>query len=315
MLGCGRTSSLDVVNAAIDWLVSGACCWLATVAERACASPLVAGTLVALKDVEPGAVSANNSIAELGLINSAVQEHGVHGWPRVLQGPPDDTGRMVVVLERHDASSLPHLREISARLAGRERLIRKVTLATGALAVESLSAGRPPVELDSTILVHKIDPATRLLIIGVNEEAQLLAQLACTCGLDVVAVNPRRELRPAWEATEIPVIDCDPAAFISSSGQDRCSAVVVYTDNHEHSALIAALSGEAFYIGAPGTRQAAAQRRQHLFELGVGKNQLPRLHSPIGFEIGSEAPAENAVAIMAQLLAERHRLLRRAVSL
>jgi xanthine dehydrogenase accessory factor len=41
--------------------------------------------------------------------------------------------------------------------------------------------------------------------------------------------------------------------------------------------------------------------------MGVTGEQLARLHSPIGLRIGARTPAEIAVSIMAEIVAERRK--------
>jgi len=55
---------------------------------------------------------------------------------------------------------------------------------------------------------------------------------------------------------------------------------------------------------------ASASKREHLFaELrarGVPREALARVRSPVGIDIGAESPAEIAVSIVAELVADRH---------
>jgi xanthine dehydrogenase accessory factor len=71
-------------------------------------------------------------------------------------------------------------------------------------------------------------------------------------------------------------------------------------------ALMEALASRAFYVGALGSRANNAKRRARLAGLGLTPTQLARLHGPIGLPIGSRTPAEIAIAILAELTAERH---------
>ena len=62
-----------------------------------------------------------------------------------------------------------------------------------------------------------------------------------------------------------------------------------------------ALESRAWYIGALGSRRTTEKRLQRLGQLGLGRQQLERLHAPVGLPIGSKTPGEIAVAIMAEL--------------
>jgi xanthine dehydrogenase accessory factor len=71
-------------------------------------------------------------------------------------------------------------------------------------------------------------------------------------------------------------------------------------------ALTEALPAPTFYVGALGSRSNNAKRRARLAALGLTPAQIARLHGPVGLPIGSRTPAEIAVAIVAELTAERH---------
>ena len=51
-----------------------------------------------------------------------------------------------------------------------------------------------------------------------------------------------------------------------------------------------------------GSRRTTARRTERLIELGVGEEDLARIHAPIGLSIGSRTPEEVALAIGAQIV-------------
>lgn len=69
--------------------------------------------------------------------------------------------------------------------------------------------------------------------------------------------------------------------------------------------LKAALETPAGYIGAMGSRRTHNNRTARLKEEGVSDEQLGRVSSPIGLDIGSRTPEETAVAIAAEIIAFR----------
>jgi xanthine dehydrogenase accessory factor len=70
--------------------------------------------------------------------------------------------------------------------------------------------------------------------------------------------------------------------------------------------ISAALRSKAGYIGAMGSRGTTARRNEALREKGFGDDDLARIHAPIGLDIGARSPEEIALAVVAEIVKERH---------
>jgi xanthine dehydrogenase accessory factor len=60
---------------------------------------------------------------------------------------------------------------------------------------------------------------------------------------------------------------------------------------------------EVGYVGAMGSRRTHDDRMKRLQEAGLTDDELARLSSPIGLDLGARTPEETAVSIAAEIIA------------
>jgi xanthine dehydrogenase accessory factor len=59
------------------------------------------------------------------------------------------------------------------------------------------------------------------------------------------------------------------------------------------------------YVGALGSRRTHEDRLARLRERGLTEDELARLHSPIGLDIGGRTPEQTAVSIAAEIVLQQ----------
>lgn len=196
-----------------------------------------------------------------------------------------------------DAS--PASQDIGARAAAADGL-RSGRSQTVRTAVEGVEVG---------VLLEAIPRPPRLVIFGAVHIAAALVTLARPLGYRTVVADARaafltRERFP--DADEL--ILGWPEEALARVELDTASAVVVVTHDPkvDDPVIEAALRSGAGYVGALGSRKTQASRRARLREAGLDEAALRRLHGPIGLDLGGRSPAETALAILAEITADRY---------
>jgi xanthine dehydrogenase accessory factor len=165
------------------------------------------------------------------------------------------------------------------------------------------------VQLDGRRLFADVfGPPPRLLVYGAVDTADALCAAANALGWHTIAADARgkfatRERMPSADE----VIVAWPEETLAQVQPDHATAIVVLThdDKFDVPLLVGALAGDAFYIGALGSRRNQERRRERLLEAGVDENALDRISGPAGLDIGAQSPAETALSILAEIMAVR----------
>ncbi|MBQ2970919.1 MAG: XdhC family protein [Ruminococcus sp.] len=95
---------------------------------------------------------------------------------------------------------------------------------------------------------------------------------------------------------------------INITHNDYC---VVLTRGHEsdNEVLSQIMSKHPSYLGVIGSKKKVTFMKEYLLSCGFSKEDIEKIHSPIGLSIGAVTPAEIAVSITAELI--RHRASKR----
>ena len=147
-------------------------------------------------------------------------------------------------------------------------------------------------------------PSPKLVITGAVHISQALAPMGQLLGYDVTIVDPRTAFASVERFPDVKVIAEWPDVALPPIGIDHYTAFVALTHDPkiDDPGLDVALKSDCFYIGALGSRKTHARRIERLkAERGFTDNDIGRIHSPIGLDIGSVSPAEIAVAIIGEI--------------
>jgi xanthine dehydrogenase accessory factor len=147
-------------------------------------------------------------------------------------------------------------------------------------------------------------PSPKLVITGAVHISQALAPMGQLLGYDVTIVDPRTAFASIERFPDVKVIAEWPDVALPPIGIDRYTAFVALTHDPkiDDPGLDLALKSDCFYIGALGSRETHARRVERLkAERGFTDNDIGRIHSPIGLDIGAVSPSEIAVAIIGEI--------------
>jgi xanthine dehydrogenase accessory factor len=151
--------------------------------------------------------------------------------------------------------------------------------------------------------------APRLVIIGAVQVAMPLARIARELGYATVVVDGRAAFatRDRFPDVETLVVGWpDEVAEEIHLGPADAVAILTHDVKFDEPAIVEALRRGCRYVGAVGSKKTQADRRARLLAAGVGEAELARLRGPIGLDLGGRAPAEMALAIMAEVVTERY---------
>ena len=161
-----------------------------------------------------------------------------------------------------------------------------------------------------SVLVHVAAARPRMLIFGAVDFAAALSQAGRFLGHRVTVCDARPVFATTTRFPHADDVVVDwPHRYLERTEVDERTAVCVLTHDAKFDIplLHLALTLPVGYVGAMGSRRTHEHRIDLLQEAGVSQDQLVRLHSPIGLDIGARTPEETAISITAEIIAHANR--------
>jgi xanthine dehydrogenase accessory factor len=161
------------------------------------------------------------------------------------------------------------------------------------------------------VFVESWAPPPQMWIFGAVDFTAALARVAKILGYQVVVCDAREVFatRRRFPMADEVVVSW-PGALFDGRGhtltQRDAVCILTHDPKFDVPAVQGALATKVGYIGVMGSRKTHAKRMERLAEVGVDQpEQLDRLLSPIGLDIGARTPEETAISICAEIIA-RH---------
>ncbi|MBQ7786499.1 MAG: XdhC family protein [Clostridia bacterium] len=159
-----------------------------------------------------------------------------------------------------------------------------------------------------TYYAEQLSCSDRVYIFGGGHVAQALVPVLASVDFRCVIVEDReefckKELFPkAQDVLLLAESDWKNVLHITSGD---CICIMTRGHKNDLACQAFALKTQAGYIGVIGSRRKVAAVNAQLRAMGFSDEQIARIITPIGLEIGAVTPAEIAVSIAAQMIAHR----------
>jgi xanthine dehydrogenase accessory factor len=253
-----------------------------------------------------------DSFPELGEIAAAVDRGEPVAVATVVAGPGQVGARRVIWAGTGEADETDGWHcGASGTLGAGERLDAAVDddargmLAQGLTGMRRYGAHGERRGDELSVFVNSFAPPPRMLVFGAIDFAAAVARTGKFLGYHVTVCDARKVFATASRFPDADEVIVDwPHRFLAATEVDARTVICVLTHDPKFDVplLEVALRTQAGYIGAMGSRRTHEDRLTRLREVGLTDEELARLRSPIGLDLGARTPEETAVSIAAELI-------------
>jgi xanthine dehydrogenase accessory factor len=162
------------------------------------------------------------------------------------------------------------------------------------------------------VFVNSMQPPPRMLVFGAIDFAAAMARMGVLLGYHVTVCDARPVFATKSRFPDAHEVVVNwPHRYLKEEADagriDQRTVVTVLTHDPKFDVpvLVEALRLDLAYLGAMGSRKTHQDREARLREVGVTDEQLKRIASPIGLDLGARTPEETAVSIAAEIISLR----------
>jgi xanthine dehydrogenase accessory factor len=257
---------------------------------------------------------SRDTFPELGEVAAAVRADQPVAVATVIDGPGQVGARRVIwapTAEPAPDGAEPGQRPSSGTLGSGDRLDQAVDddargmLAQGRTGVRRYGPDGERRRDELSVFVQSFAPPPRMLVFGAIDFAAAVARAGKFLGYRVTVCDARPVFATRRRFPDADEVVTDwPHRYLAGQTVDARTVICVLTHDPKFDVplLEVALRTPAGYIGAMGSRRTHDDRLARLREVGLSEEELARLRSPIGLDLGARTPEETAVAIAAELI-------------
>ncbi|MBU6277638.1 MAG: XdhC family protein [Actinomycetales bacterium] len=158
------------------------------------------------------------------------------------------------------------------------------------------------------VFVMSFAPPPQMFIFGAIDFSAALVRIGKVLGFKVTVCDARPVFATAKRFPDADAVVVDwPHRWLAQQQVDQRTVIAVLTHDPKFDvpALEVALRTSAGYVGAMGSRRTHEDRLERLRAIGMTDDELQRLHSPIGLDLGARTPEETAISIAAEIIQSR----------
>jgi xanthine dehydrogenase accessory factor len=161
------------------------------------------------------------------------------------------------------------------------------------------------------LLFERLSPVPRLVVCGAGHVGAALAKLGAFVGYHTTLIDDREQFvradRFPGEDIELVVAEDWRESVRTAIGNGKGVAVAVVTRGHneDERCMEAIMNTAPNYVGLIGSKRRTNIVIDHLRRAGVSEERLTSIRAPIGLDLGAVTPEEVAIAIIAEIIAER----------
>lgn len=154
-----------------------------------------------------------------------------------------------------------------------------------------------------------IEPINNLLILGGGYVGYAIYELADILGFEVTVFDDRPEFVTKERfPNAVGLGSGDFNNLLNSYNFNGYTYVTVVTRGHLQDAecIKGVIKKENKYIGLIGSKRKISLILENMKKSGYSKEDIDRIHAPIGLDIGAETPEEIAISVMAEIIGVKY---------
>jgi xanthine dehydrogenase accessory factor len=160
----------------------------------------------------------------------------------------------------------------------------------------------------TSIYIEVVESKPVFLIVGGGHIGRSLSKLADFLDFHVAVIDDREEFADPQRMPEADEVICDDyEAALDRYTINANTSIVLVTRGHKQDevSLRRCLGRGAGYLGMIGSKRRTATVLKHMQDEGYDPDELAKVRTPIGIDIGAETPEEIAISIMAEVIMHR----------